>query len=142
MRVFTEVTEFQNDPQSLPLTYEQRRKHRLVLKGPGEDPLHLLLPRGSRLRRGLHLQAQDGSVLKVELASEELSEVRAEGIDLARACYHLGNRHIPAAITAHSVSYQRDHVIDAMMEGLGFVVTHQSRGFEPEPGAYHGHSHG
>ncbi len=141
MRIYSELIEHHDAPRTLALTYEQRLRHRILLTAEDQSEIHILLPRGSRLTPGLHLRATDGSALKIGLALEDLSRVEAEGLALARACYHLGNRHIPAAITASSVSYQKDHVIDAMMEGLGFRVTHQQAGFDPEPGAYHGHHH-
>ncbi len=126
---------------SVPLTYDQRMKHRLFLNLSAVGEAHIILPRGMRLDHGLHIQAENGSVLKIESAEEELSVVKAQGLDLARACYHLGNRHIPAAIGEGSVSYQRDLVIDDMMKGLGFDVTHDTRSFQPESGAYAAHSH-
>ncbi len=126
--------------QPVPLTYEQRLRCRLFLQ-LGSRPAHIILPRGMRLRSGLQIKADDGSVLRIESASEEVSIVKGQGLDLARACYHLGNRHIPAAIREDCVSYQKDGVIDDMMRGLGFEVMHGILPFEPESGAYAGHDH-
>jgi len=125
----------------VPLTYDQRLRSRLFLHLTTQKAAHIILPRGMRLRSGLHIQADDGSVLRIESAGEDVSVVEAEGCDLARACYHLGNRHIPAAINKVSVAYQRDTVIDDMMKGLGFHVKHRNLPFEPESGAYAGHEH-
>ena len=37
---------------------------------------------------------------------------------------------------------RRDHVIRAMLEGLGATVTEVIEQFQPVHGAYHGHDHG
>jgi urease accessory protein len=66
---------------------------------------------------------------------------------LARACYHLGNRHVALQIEPGRLCWLRDHVLDAMVVGLGLRVTQIDAPFEPEPGAYgggqgHGHARG
>jgi urease accessory protein len=63
---------------------------------------------------------------------------------LARAAYHLGNRHIAVQITADSIRYLKDHVLDDMLRGQGLQVMHEMLPFEPEAGAYsssHAHAH-
>lgn len=125
----------------VPLTYDQRLRSRLFLYLNSQEAAQIILPRGMRLSSGLHIKADNGSVLRIESAGEDISMVEAQACDLARACYHLGNRHIPAAITQDSVAYQRDAVIDDMMKGLGFHVKHRNLPFEPESGAYAGHEH-
>jgi urease accessory protein len=80
--------------------------------------------------------------VRVQAAPEPLSVVRsADALQLARACYHLGNRHIPLQILGGELRYLADHVLDHMIEGLGLAVEHRSLPFEPEAGAYHGHDH-
>ena len=59
---------------------------------------------------------------------------------LAKACYHLGNRHMPLQIEDDFLAYQKDHVLDEMVLNLGLTVTHAMRAFEPESGAYESHS--
>jgi urease accessory protein len=65
---------------------------------------------------------------------------------LARACYHLGNRHVPLQIESRRLRYLHDHVLDAMVLGLGLSVVVEDAPFDPEPGAYGGqvpaHPHG
>jgi urease accessory protein len=74
-------------------------------------------------------------------AVETLSVVRTDDDLLrARVCYHLGNRHKPIEIKPRFVSYQHDHVLDKMVMGLGGTVTLEELPFEPETGAYGGHS--
>ena len=61
---------------------------------------------------------------------------------MARACYHLGNRHVALQIGEGWVRYQHDHVFDAMVTGLGLNVIVEQAPFEPEAGAYsQGHAH-
>jgi len=78
-------------------------------------------------------------------AKETVSAVRCDDPLLyARACYHLGNRHVQLQIDANRLAYLHDHVLDEMLEGLGLTVTAEEACFEPEPGAYgaaHGHHH-
>ena len=82
----------------------------------------------------------------IRAAAETVSEVRCnDPLQLARACYHLGNRHVPLQIEAGLLRYQHDHVLNEMVQGLGLEVSVRQAPFEPEPGAYggstHGHSH-
>ena len=142
MKVFTRIIDTGEASRTVSLTYEQRLKHRMLLNLGAEQQVQILLPRGQRLASGVKLRADDGSILQIESAPEALSWIEATGQELARACYHLGNRHIAAAITPTSVAYQTDAVIDSMMQGLGFRVDHRHSRFDPEPGAYSGHHHG
>jgi len=68
---------------------------------------------------------------------------------LARAAYHLGNRHIWLQVGEGWLRYLADPVLDDMVRSLGFDVVSEEAPFEPEAGAYasgdraaHGHSHG
>jgi len=84
--------------------------------------------------------------VQVLAAPERVSTVRcADPLLLARAAYHLGNRHVPLQIEAGFLRYQHDHVLDEMVRGLGLEVLIEQAPFEPEAGAYqsapHGHAH-
>ncbi|MEH6608716.1 MAG: urease accessory protein UreE [Halioglobus sp.] len=131
---------------TLSLPIDQRQKSRLkVILDDGRDA-GLFLPRGQVLRGGDLLQSTEGLVVMVEAAAESVSTVNSEdALALARACYHLGNRHVPLQITATWVRYQHDHVLDDMVVGLGLPVTVEQAPFEPEGGAYqtsaHAHAH-
>jgi urease accessory protein len=142
----------QGEPATtLTLPLEQRVKARLrVILDDGRDA-GLFLDRGPILRGGDLLQAEDGSLVQVLAAAEPVSMVRcADAHQLARACYHLGNRHTPLQILAGELRYQHDHVLDDMLRGLGLTPAFAELPFEPEPGAYgehgsdhaHAHSHG
>jgi urease accessory protein len=94
------------------------------------------------LRHGFVLTGVDNYRVRVKSASENLSVVRSqEAWQFARACYHLGNRHVPLQILEGELRFLTDYVLDQMLEGLGFSVTHEILPFEPEQGAYHGHGH-
>ena len=141
MRTYTRIVSSPAHADVLVLTYDQRLKSRFYLKRIDADEIQVMLPRGLRPESGQCLEAEDGSILRVVCAVEDLSTVFAQGHDLARACYHLGNRHLPLAIRADRASYLQDAVIDDMMKGLGFEVRHERNVFEPESGAYTSHSH-
>lgn len=134
----------------LVLPFELRQRSRLLATIDSGEEIGLTLPRGTVLRGGDRLQASDGRIVEVVAAPEELSLVQSEDARLlARAAYHLGNRHVAVQITGNSLCFAHDHVLDAMVRGLGLAVTSAQLPFEPEAGAYaqasahdHGHSHG
>ncbi|HET7539552.1 MAG TPA: urease accessory protein UreE [Polyangiaceae bacterium] len=125
------------------LEYSDRQKSRGLLKLDDGSEAALLLERGTSLAHGDRLLADDGLIVAVEAALEGLSIVTAsDPLDLCRAAYHLGNRHVPLQIGALRLAYLHDHVLDDMLRELGFRVAFAAERFEPEPGAYgHGHAH-
>lgn len=129
--------------EKLELDFGYRTKSRLRAKlGSGEE-VGLFLPRGTILRGGQKLQGGDGRVIEVVAAPESLLEVRcADAFELARAAYHLGNRHVAVELGEGWLRIQADHVLEGMLVGLGAEVSPISAPFEPEAGAYaHGHQH-
>ena len=128
----------------LTLPHERRiiSRQRVTLDDGSEAGL--FLPRGSSLQHGDVLQGASGELIRVQAASETVSTLRcADPWLLARACYHLGNRHVPLQILPGMIRYQHDHVLDDMLHGLGLQVVVEQAPFEPEAGAYGGgHSHG
>ena len=129
---------------TLSLPFELRQKSRLRAKLDSGDEVGLMLPRGHVLRGGDYLKADNGMIIQLAAADEAVSTVTApDTLTLQRACYHLGNRHVPLQITDHWIRYLEDHVLDDMVISLGLNVTHEQAPFEPETGAYHsqGHSH-
>ena len=132
-------------PAKVTVTLEHidRQKSRGLLRLDDGTEAALLLERGSGLRPGDRLLADDGLVVAVEAAHEGLSIVTSsDPRDLMRAAYHLGNRHIPVQIEALRLAYLHDHVLDDMVRELGFEVTYAAEPFEPESGAYGGRGHG
>jgi urease accessory protein len=127
----------------LVLPFELRSRSRLRTTLTTGEEAGIVLPRGQVLRGGDQLLASDGRVIQVEAASENVSTVYSgEAERLARAAYHLGNRHVALQIGAGWLRYGHDHVLDDMVRGLGLVVAVEQAPFEPEAGAYHGTSHG
>lgn len=125
------------------LPYDQRQKSRLRTVASNGEEIAIVLPRGTTLRHGDWLVGESGDTLAVRAAVEKLSRARTDDPHLlARAAYHLGNRHVPLEIAPGRLSYQPDHVLDAMLRELGIAVSIVTERFEPEPGAYSaGHSH-
>jgi urease accessory protein len=129
----------------LVLPFELRQKSRLRTTVTGGEEIGLFLERGTILRDGDCLQADDGRVVRVCAAAEDLLEVRCADPDsLARAAYHLGNRHTPVEVGAGWLRLAADDVLAGMLRGLGATVVPIRAPFEPEPGAYaaghHAHS--
>ena len=126
----------------LVLPFQLRNKSRLRTALETGEEVGLILERGSILRGGDLLLAEDGRVVQVVAEPETVSTVQAsEPWALCRASYHLGNRHVALQIGNGWVRYQHDHVLDDMVRGLGLAVTVEQAPFEPEAGAYGGHSH-
>jgi urease accessory protein len=119
------------------LPFESRQKSRLRTALDTGEEAGLMLERGTFLRGGDCLLASDGRVIEVVAAPESVSVVTsADPWQLARAAYHLGNRHISVQVGTGWLRYLHDHVLDDMVRGLGFDVTTQEQPFEPEAGAY------
>jgi urease accessory protein len=126
----------------LTLPFEERRKSRLRARLEDGREVAVLLPRGTSLHDGDYLRDEGAGVLvQVKAAVETLSVARAADYHaLARAAYHLGNRHVPVQLGENWVAYPHDHVLDDLVLALGLTVSCESRPFEPEVGGY-GHSH-
>ena len=138
------VGEGQEAMGSVTLSFDQRVKSRLKVELDNGEAAGLFLPRGCILKHGDRIVAESGEVVAVRAADETVSTVYVtDPVLMARACYHLGNRHVALQIDAGFVRYQHDHVLDEMLEGLGLSVICEQAPFEPEAGAYHGggHSH-
>jgi urease accessory protein len=127
----------------LVLPFEQRQKSRLRTRLQSGEEAGLFLERGITLRGGDCLVADDGRIVRIVAAAEALLEVRcADPGTLARAAYHLGNRHCPVAIGAGWLRFPADHVLAEMLLGMGLATAAVSAPFEPEAGAYAaGHQH-
>jgi len=127
----------------LALPFEARQKSRLRTALASGEEIGLFLERGTVLRGGDCLAGDDGRVVRVVAADEDLYEVRCSDADaLARAAYHLGNRHTPVQIGAGWLRLAADPVLAEMLRGLGASVRSLRAPFEPEAGAYaSGHAH-
>ncbi|GJE57038.1 urease accessory protein UreE [Methylobacterium thuringiense] len=136
------------------LDHGDRHRRRMAMQGVGGLAFLLDLAEPTVLDDGDALMLEDGRLIWVEAAPEMLLEIRA-GSDhaLKRLIWHIGNRHIPAEITADAVYIANDHVLADMVRGLGGSAEPVQRPFRPEGGAYagghghnaghsHGHAHG
>lgn len=137
---FADVTDHPTATLTLPFERRVKMRQRVTLDG-GEEVM-LDLPRGRVLQDQEKLKAADGLVILVRAADESLSVARGAGPRaLARASYHLGNRHVAVQVEEDAVLYLADHVLDAMVRQLGLSVEAVMAPFCPETGAY-GHDHG
>jgi len=128
---------------TLTLPFELRQKSRLRATLDNGAEAGLFLERGTLLRHGDLLRADSGEIIEVRAAPEDVSTARAaDALLLARACYHLGNRHVPLQVGDGWLRYLHDHVLDDMLLHMGLDVTFERAPFEPEGGAYAGEAHG
>lgn len=126
---------------TLTLPFESRQKSRLHAALDDGTEVGLFLERGTVLRDGDTLRADSGLIIAVRAADEDVSIAYTNDEHLlARACYHLGNRHVPLQIGSGWLRYQHDHVLDDMVAQLGLSVRFERSPFEPEAGAYGGHA--
>ncbi|MCL4170627.1 UNVERIFIED_CONTAM: hypothetical protein GTU68_051475, partial [Idotea baltica] len=103
----------------------------------------LFFEKGTSFQDGDLIISTDGETLvEIKAAAETVSCVRCDDpLLLAKACYHLGNRHIPLQINESELRFQHDHVLEEMVRGLGLEVVTEQAPFEPESGAYSGGGH-
>lgn len=129
--------------EKLALTFESRCKSRLRTMLESGEETGLFLPRGTVLRGGDRLLGNDGRVVEVISATEKLMEACSDDpLSLARAAYHLGNRHVAVELRNGRLRFGADHVLGEMVRGLGLPVVDVVAPFEPESGAYGGgHTH-
>jgi len=127
------------------IDYDARHRRRILLSTEQGSDLLLDLPQAARLRCGDGLALDGGGVVLVCARPEKLLEIHAhEEGELVRIAWHLGNRHLPVQLLDDRIRIRADHVIQAMVEGLGGHVEAVEAPFDPEAGAYaggHQHSH-
>ena len=128
----------------LVLPFDLRRKSRFRATLANGIEAALFLARGSMLRDGDLLEAEDGTLIRVESAPENVLLVTAETPhSLMRAAYHLGNRHTPVELGETFLKLEADPVLQEMLVRLGMTVHQDTSPFQPEAGAYGGgHRHG
>jgi urease accessory protein len=121
-----------------------RHRRRLVMTGEAGTRFLLDLPHAAMLRDGYGLVLDDGSIVRVVGKPEPLVEiVSASEPDRLRVAWHLGNRHVDVQVAGDKLRIRRDHVLEAMLLGLGARLTPVEAPFDPEPGAYaHWHDEG
>ncbi len=116
-------------------------RRKLVTTDQGEK-IMVDLPEPVLFADGDRLVLEDGRNIAIVAAEEQLYEVRpGAACPLRHLAWHLGNRHLPAQIDEDRILIQRDHVIRAMLEGLGASIREVVARFQPVHGAYHAHAH-
>ena len=137
---------------TLELDWDVRQKSRFDATDSLGRPLGVFLPRGTLVRGGDVLVAEDGSMVRVIAAPQAVLRITActahgSPFDLTRAAYHLGNRHVPIELQPDHLKIEPDHVLAGMLRAMHLTVREVAESFEPEGGAYsagghgHGHSH-
>jgi urease accessory protein len=128
---------------TLQLTADERTRSRHRWETETGEVVFLRLPRGTVLQDGDILLDETGNYLVRVLAKAEpvLTVTAANSLDLLRAAYHLGNRHVAVEITANYLRLSPDPVLQTMVEHLGLEVKTEILPFQPEAGAYGQHSH-
>lgn len=122
------------------LDLEGRRRRRHVVTTRKGEAILIDLAEPPRLTDGAGLVLEDGTIIEIEALPEPVVEIRAP--DLVRIAWHLGNRHLPTEIRGNALRIRPDHVIEAMLRGLGAELQHLEAAFEPKSGAYgHHHAH-
>ena len=140
---------------SVELDWDVRQKSRFEATDSLGRQIGVFLPRGTVVRGGDVLVAQDGSLVRVIAAPQPVLVIthcseHGTPFDLLRAAYHLGNRHVPIELKPDHLKIAPDHVLAAMLRSMHLIVVEQATAFEPEGGAYgaapvqaraHGHAH-
>ncbi|MBT9475556.1 urease accessory protein UreE [Polaromonas sp.] len=135
---------------TLELDWDVRQKSRFDATDSLGRQLGVFLPRGTLVRGGDVLVAEDGSMVRVIAAPQAVLRITActshgTAFDLTRAAYHLGNRHVPIELKPDHLKIEPDHVLADMLRAMHLTVQEALEAFEPEGGAYsaggHGHSH-
>jgi urease accessory protein len=124
---------------SVSLPYLDRHRRRIRLVADSGAPFLLDLARAQHLTDGDGLEFDDGSYIRVCAAAEPVIEIAADNaVDLLRIAWHIGNRHLPLQVADGALRLRADHVVAAMVEGLGGRVLWREAPFDPEIGAYAG----
>ena len=134
---------------TIELDWDIRQKSRFDATDSQGRSVGVFLPRGTAVRGGDVLVAEDGSLIRVIAAPQpvlRITHCSAHGtpFDLTRAAYHLGNRHVPIELKPDHLKIEPDHVLADMLRAMHLIVVETEEAFEPEGGAYgsHGHAHG
>ncbi len=127
------------------LTFDQREKSRLRAVSMCGTEIGISLRPGTIMKHGDVLALSDGRTAQIVAAQEKVMEATTSSAQkLAAIAYHVGNRHVPMEVAMQAgegiLRLLPDHVLRAMIEGLGGVVNETLARFTPESGAY-GHSH-
>jgi len=126
---------------TIEMDWDTRQKSRFVAADSHGRDIGVFMARGQVVRGGDVLVCEDGSLVAVKAKAQPVMVVTAcpdhgSAIDLLRAAYHLGNRHVPLEVTPTRLQLEPDHVLAEMLQRMGLVVETVEAPFEPESGAY------
>jgi urease accessory protein len=125
------------------LDFDERHRRRIRLRAENGEYLLLDLPKAVAMANGDGLCANDGRWFKIVAKPEKLIEVTAsDTLTLMQLSWHLGNRHTPAEVQEGRILIRPDHVLEDMVRGLGGNTKSVEEPFQPEGGAYGGHTQG
>jgi urease accessory protein len=128
------------------LDWDVRQKSRFDATDSNGRAFGVFLARGTLVRGGDVLVLEDGSLVRVQAAPQEVLRITAcaehgSSFDLTRAAYHLGNRHVPIELQPDHLKIEPDHVLADMLRSMHMTVVTVQEAFEPEGGAYSSHGH-
>ena len=138
--------QWQGPPQARArLGYDERFLRRKRITCDGGATVLVDLAETVSLQAGDALQTDDGRLIEIVAAEEPV--VQVSGDNLARLAWHIGNRHTPCEVRSDRLIIRQDHVLEAMLVGLGATLTRIVAPFHPDGGAYGhgrtlGHDHG
>jgi urease accessory protein len=126
------------------LSYHQRFIRRKKLVSDNQIEFLVNLPETVSLKHNSGFLLNDGSLILIKSAKEDLLEIISE--NLMKIIWHIGNRHIPCQIEKERLLIKHDKTIENLIIKLGGTIKKIEEEFNPEGGAYglgrtHGHSH-
>ena len=123
--------------ERITLDYEGRHRRRFRYVADGGTAFVLDLAQTTLLHDGDGVKLDDGRIVLIKAAPESLVAVTASSAEaLLKLAWHIGNRHLPAQISADRILIRDDAVIVDMLRGLGAHVEKITAPFTPERGAY------
>lgn len=133
MLVFTRQTEASVPDAIVMLDYQQRQKSRLRTRAVDGQIVGIALERGCKLECGSFLRSPDHKILEIQGKQEPLTQIEAEGRELAVLSFQLATHQVACSIHERSLRYRSDPLLDRWLSLLGFNLAHRHEIFEPEP---------
>lgn len=127
---------------SITLDQDTRKKARIKGVTDNGSDIGIFMERGKPLLVGEVLKTECGQLIEIKGQKEEVSTaIATDWLTFSKVCYHLGNRHTSLQIGELWVRFKSDHVLEELCENYGLTINNTPAIFEPESGAYGGHSH-
>ena len=122
----------------LTLSSDERR----ILRGKRltdcDQEIIFQLPRSGKLNDGDILSTNDPNFfIEIIAKTESLIEISSSSeIELIKAAYHLGNRHVEVEIEKEILLTKSDYVIENMLKNFNVDIVNTQKKFSPETGAH------